>query len=92
MPFNVTQYLNVLRGQICNNLIWSRPPITLHVDTTHDFSHNSSDNLKLCRFRMNKNDLRTRLNFYNINLLNSTGHVLHQQFNIQQLYILPTLY
>ena len=36
--------------------------------------------------------------FYNpnneslINLLKSTGHVMHQQFNIQQLYALPTLY
>ena len=27
-----------------------------------------------------------------INLLNSTGHLMHQQFNIQQLYVLPTLY
>jgi len=27
-----------------------------------------------------------------INLLQPTGHVLHQQFNIQQLYALPTLY
>ena len=27
-----------------------------------------------------------------INLLNPTGHVTHQQFNIQQLYALPTLY
>ena len=27
-----------------------------------------------------------------INLLKSTGHVMHQQFNIQQLYVLPTLY
>ena len=27
-----------------------------------------------------------------INLLNPTGYVLHQQFNIQQLYVLPTLY
>ena len=26
------------------------------------------------------------------NLLKPTGHVMHQQFNIQQLYILPTLY
>jgi len=25
-------------------------------------------------------------------LLKSTGHVMHQQFNIQQLYALPTLY
>ena len=28
----------------------------------------------------------------NVNLLNPTGHVMHQQFNIQQLYVLPTLY
>ena len=27
-----------------------------------------------------------------INLLNPTGHVMNQQFNIQQLYVLPTLY
>ena len=27
-----------------------------------------------------------------IDLLKPTGHVLHQQFNIQQLYVLPTLY
>ena len=26
------------------------------------------------------------------NLLNPTGHVMHQRFNIQQLYVLPTLY
>ena len=29
---------------------------------------------------------------YLVNLLKSTGYVLHQQFNIQQLYVLPTLY
>ena len=29
---------------------------------------------------------------YSLNLLNPTGHVIHQQFNIQQLYSLPTLY
>jgi hypothetical protein len=27
-----------------------------------------------------------------INHLNPTGHVMHQQFNIEQLYALPTLY
>jgi hypothetical protein len=26
------------------------------------------------------------------NLLNPTGHVMHQQFNIQKLYVLPTLH
>ena len=28
----------------------------------------------------------------NVNLLKPTGYVKHQQFNIQQLYVLPTLY
>ena len=28
----------------------------------------------------------------NINILQPTGYVTHQQFNIQQLYVLPTLY
>ena len=27
-----------------------------------------------------------------INLLKPTGYVMHQPFNIQQLYVLPTLY
>ena len=27
-----------------------------------------------------------------LNLLKPTGHVMHQQFNMQQLYVLPTLY
>ena len=27
-----------------------------------------------------------------INLLKPTGYVMHQKFNIQQLYVLPTLY
>ena len=27
-----------------------------------------------------------------LNLLKSTGHLMNQQFNIQQLYVLPTLY
>ena len=27
-----------------------------------------------------------------VNLLKPTGHVMHQQFNIQQLFVLPTLY
>ena len=29
---------------------------------------------------------------YGINLLRPTGYVMHQQFNTQQLYALPTLY
>ena len=33
-----------------------------------------------------------RILYLDINLLKPTGHVTHQQFNIQQLYVLPTLY
>jgi hypothetical protein len=29
---------------------------------------------------------------FSFNLLKPTGHMKHQQFNIQQLYVLPTLY
>ena len=32
------------------------------------------------------------LHVSSINLLKPTGYVMHQQFNIQQLYALPTLY
>ena len=31
-------------------------------------------------------------NSFVFNLLKPTGYVMHQQFNIQQLYVLPTLY
>jgi hypothetical protein len=34
----------------------------------------------------------TRFLSFQINPLKPTGHVMHQQFNIQQLYILPSLY
>ena len=34
----------------------------------------------------------TEAEFVNINLLKPTGYVMHEQFNIQQLYVLPTLY
>ena len=30
--------------------------------------------------------------YFHFNLLKPAGHVMHQQFNIQQLYVLPTLY
>jgi len=34
----------------------------------------------------------THLYLILLNLLKPTGHVMHQQFNIQQLYVLSTLY
>jgi hypothetical protein len=46
-----------------------------------------SNGKKLCpQYNVNVNK---RVKF---NLLKLTGHVMHQQFNIQQLYVLPTLY
>ena len=30
--------------------------------------------------------------YTSVNLLKPAGHVMHQQFNIEQLYVLPTLY
>jgi len=41
----------------------------------------------MCYYKKNK-----RSNLCYFNLLKPTGHVMHQQFNIQQLYVLPTLY
>jgi len=42
----------------------------------------------------NKQDVIRNLWTFSIHikLLNPTGYVMHQQFNIQQLYALPTLY
>ena len=43
----------------------------------------------------NQGEISVRVNSclqVKINLLKPTGHVMHQQFNIQQLYALPTLY
>jgi len=37
-------------------------------------------------------DILKRENLTPNNLLKPTGHVMHHQFNIQQLYVLPTLY
>ena len=35
---------------------------------------------------------RNKAQLHYINLLKPTGYVMHQHFNIQQLYALPTLY
>jgi hypothetical protein len=43
--------------------------------------------LKLCVIPLNWSHAKAV-----INLLKPTGHVMHQQFNVQQLYALPTLY
>jgi len=38
------------------------------------------------------NNIRFEISYSNLNLLKPTGYVMHHQFNIQQLYALPTLY
>ena len=44
-------------------------------------------------FEMRQNEaLQIKKSLGVINLLKSIGYVMHQQFNIQQLYALPTLY
>ena len=46
----------------------------------------------LCRFSHLSQLSILHVHLGNINLLKPTGYVMHQQFNIQQLYVLPTLY
>ena len=43
-------------------------------------------------YRPARSELLYRLPQHYINLLKPTGHVTRQQFNIQQLYVLTTLY
>ena len=50
----------------------------------HPLVNYTASQLLHCKCRLQISD--------HINLLKSTGHVMHQQFNIQQLYVLPTLY
>jgi hypothetical protein len=58
------------------------------------------DGTSICNLKFNLNMTRESVryillllrSFFRINLLKPTGHVMHQQFNIQQLYVLPTLY
>ena len=58
---------------------------TVFIDVTTTKTKNSyeHDN-ELCMFHIGA--------LSNINLLKPNGHVMHQHFNIQQLYVLPTLY
>ena len=43
-------------------------------------------------FKLDFREWIDRLSFSDIDLLKPTGYVMHHQFNIQQLYALPTLY
>ena len=44
------------------------------------------------RTNIDNNNNVSIIKLHYINLLKPTGQVMHQQFNIQQLYVLPTLY
>ena len=51
--------------------------------------------MELLQLMNMQSDYIHKLNFISsidVNLLKPTGHVMQQQFNIQQLYALPTLY
>ena len=45
----------------------------------------------ICVLRLSQLGVRILYAALIFNLLKPTGHVIHQQFNIQQLYVLPTL-
>ena len=56
--------------------------------TNHPVTRSPSHLRKNSRTPNSSADFGTRV----VNLLNPTGHVMHQQFNIQQLCVLPTMY
>ena len=55
-------------------------------------SHKKKKNSNLHVFGQKKIQHKPTNTLLNSDLLKPTGHVMHQQFNIQQLYVLPTLY
>ena len=60
--------------------------------TSTDYTIYSSSNYTMEQKLAAYSYLKSRMNVLSLNLLKPTGHVMHQQFNIQQLYALPTLY
>ena len=56
------------------------------------FSTNYFWNISHSKKNWARDDQTCLLVLSNINILKPTGHVTHQQFNIQQLYVLPILY
>ena len=51
-----------------------------------------SENYEICTVTEWRNIVFNKNNTLNHNLSKPTGHVMHNQFNIQQLYTPPTLY
>ena len=57
-----------------------------HITEDHNFE------FKVTVFQHSVLEFEELIFHSHVNLLKPTGHVMHQQFNIQQLYTLPTLY
>ena len=64
--------------------------LQLLLPTTGIIPNKLHESLKLLNLRPDLYILKQEA--VSLNLLKPTGHVMHQQFNIQQLYALPTLY
>ena len=81
-PLLFLLYMNDLPVIINNKSI----PILFATDTRIVFTHSD--------FIDYENNISTVFETSNkwFNLLKPNGHVMHQQFNIQQLYAVPTLY
>ena len=68
-----------------------RCPIINH--STVESAENSVKTLYFWSYKNNVNRVDNLQNAaYKLTFLNPAGYVMHQQFDIQQLYVLPTLY
>ena len=66
-------------------------PLSLHNLITANTGHNTQI-VHLSRPTTVKEYATNTTPHLTINLLKAIGHVMHQQFDIQQMYVLPTLY
>ena len=64
---------------------WEQNTCGVHTATHAEKRHGYEANCCKCIFETTERSVL-------FNLLKPTGHVMHIQFNIQQLYALPTLY
>ena len=69
---------------------------SLYTNTERGYKSGTVSRRNYIKANKNRISVKKRLQRYEnslwFNLLNPTGHVMHQQFNIQQLYVLPTPY
>jgi hypothetical protein len=88
------QFSRLLAGELCTSACSCKPVFCSHVKLTGYPLHSlvSPSLLLLASQCAITFQLDSTLDLCMINLLKPTGHVMHHQFNIQQLYSLPTLY